>query len=152
MSATSLGLHGRPLRSAGYCSFIASMPARLMASTGVPSRWTGSCSKEPEGNRQSENRPRGWLDVPSAPLPFRAVVVASRDDPHCGYEAAELHATTWGAEVVDAGHVGHLDSKTGFGPWPHGETLVEALLTGHPHVVPCAGAGGTDTGDCADVC
>ncbi|MEU4689342.1 alpha/beta hydrolase [Actinoplanes sp. NPDC023714] len=74
----------------------------------------------------------GDMAVPRRPLPFRTVVVASRTDPHATFEQAEEWARAWGAEVVDAGPVGHLDSKTGFGPWPRGERLVEALCGGEP--------------------
>ncbi|MFC7533120.1 RBBP9/YdeN family alpha/beta hydrolase [Actinoplanes sp. GCM10030250] len=74
----------------------------------------------------------GRLETPWAPLPFRTVVVGSRNDPHSTFEAAEANARDWGAEIVDAGPVGHLDSKTGFGPWPQGERLVAALVAGVP--------------------
>jgi predicted alpha/beta hydrolase family esterase len=70
------------------------------------------------------------LGVPRRPLPFRAVVVASRDDPNATFEQAAAWARDWGAQVWDAGAVGHLDSKTGFGPWPAGERLVDALCAG----------------------
>lgn len=74
-----------------------------------------------------------YLDGPEVtfrPLPFRTVVVASRNDPHATFEQAAAAAAQWGAEVYDAGAVGHLDSKTGFGPWPAGERLVATLLKG----------------------
>ncbi|RAK31290.1 hypothetical protein B0I29_11596 [Actinoplanes lutulentus] len=73
-----------------------------------------------------------WVEdwMPRERLPFRSVVVASRDDPHATFAQAAALAAGWGAEVWDAGPVGHLDSKTGFGPWPAGERLVEALVRG----------------------
>ncbi|HEV7712370.1 MAG TPA: alpha/beta hydrolase [Asanoa sp.] len=71
-----------------------------------------------------------WMDVPRRALPFRSVLVASRTDPHCTMAQARAHADDWGAELVDAGDVGHLDSATGFGPWPDGEALV-GRLDGH---------------------
>lgn len=74
----------------------------------------------------------GRVETPRGPLPFRTVVVASRDDPHSSFEAARENARVWGSQVVDAGAVGHLDSRTGFGPWPQGERLVAALLAGEP--------------------
>ncbi|MFB9360579.1 alpha/beta hydrolase [Amorphoplanes nipponensis] len=33
----------------------------------------------------------------------------------------------WGAELVDAGDAGHLETASGYGPWPDGERLVAAL-------------------------
>ncbi|MEV0899498.1 alpha/beta fold hydrolase [Actinoplanes sp. NPDC049802] len=66
--------------------------------------------------------------IPRVPLPFRSIAVVSRDDPHCTFADGERLAREWGAELVDAGPVGHLDTRSGFGPWPEGEKLVAALL------------------------
>jgi predicted alpha/beta hydrolase family esterase len=65
--------------------------------------------------------------VPMRPLPFRATVVASGTDPYATREQFAAYAAAWGADLVDAGDVGHLDSATGFGPWPAGERLVDIL-------------------------
>jgi predicted alpha/beta hydrolase family esterase len=65
--------------------------------------------------------------VPMRPLPFRATVVASRTDPHCSFAGSAAYAAAWGADLVDAGDVGHLDSRTGFGPWADGERLLADL-------------------------
>jgi predicted alpha/beta hydrolase family esterase len=67
-----------------------------------------------------------WV-VPRDTLPFRAIVVASRTDPYTTFTQFERMATDWGAELVDAGDVGHLDTAAGFGPWPAGERLVSEL-------------------------
>ena len=58
--------------------------------------------------------------LPRDPLPFPSLLVASRDDPFCAYERAEDFAYAWGAAIVDAGTAGHLNSESGFGPWPEG--------------------------------
>lgn len=65
--------------------------------------------------------------VPRGRLPFRAVVVASRSDPYCWFDDFVRYAEDWGAELFDAGDVGHLDTATGFGPWPEGERLIREL-------------------------
>ncbi len=67
-----------------------------------------------------------WV-VPRARLPFPAILVASRTDPHCAYAVSERYAADWGAELVDAGDAGHLDTAGGYGPWPAGEELVRRL-------------------------
>ncbi|WP_341718081.1 alpha/beta fold hydrolase [Micromonospora sp. FIMYZ51] len=67
-----------------------------------------------------------WV-VPRTRLPFPAVVVASRTDPYTTFPQFEQYARDWGAKLVDAGEVGHLDSATGFGPWPDGERLISEL-------------------------
>ncbi|MFF5217940.1 RBBP9/YdeN family alpha/beta hydrolase [Micromonospora sp. NPDC000442] len=65
--------------------------------------------------------------MPREPLPFRSILVASRNDPHATYEQFEAYARDWGSELFDAGTVGHLDSKTRFGAWPDGQRLVRSL-------------------------
>jgi predicted alpha/beta hydrolase family esterase len=74
--------------------------------------------------------PPEWIAVPRAPLPFPSILVASRTDPYSTMEQFRSYARDWGADLVDAGDVGHLDSATGFGPWPEGQRLV-ARLDGH---------------------
>ncbi len=69
-------------------------------------------------------------EVPRRPLPFRSILVASRTDPYSTFEQFQDCARDWGSELFDAGDVGHLDSATGFGPWPQGEHLVKALVQG----------------------
>jgi predicted alpha/beta hydrolase family esterase len=53
-------------------------------------------------------------------LPFPALVVASATDPYCSPEEAKALALSWGAEYVDAGDGGHLNTESGHGPWPDG--------------------------------
>lgn len=57
---------------------------------------------------------------PVGRLFFPAVMIASRDDPFASYEASSALAGMLGAELVDAGHSGHINSESGFGPWPEG--------------------------------
>ncbi|TXN21464.1 alpha/beta hydrolase [Methylobacterium sp. WL9] len=61
-----------------------------------------------------------FAPVPRDPLPFPALLVASRTDPHCSYERAEEFGAAWGASVVDAGEAGHINIASGHGPWPEG--------------------------------
>ncbi len=67
-----------------------------------------------------------WV-VPRRRLPFRAIVVASRTDPHATFEQSRQYAEDWGAELFDAGDAGHINTSSGHGPWPDGERLVAAL-------------------------
>jgi len=69
-----------------------------------------------------------FAPIPLQALPFPTVVVASRDDPYATFDRAELLARAWGADLVDAGRAGHLNSAAGFGPWPAGEALLGALI------------------------
>jgi uncharacterized protein len=65
--------------------------------------------------------------VPRRPLPFPSILVASRDDPMATFEQFRAYAHDWGSELFDAGSVGHLDSKAGFGAWHDGERLARSL-------------------------
>ncbi|MEV7414579.1 alpha/beta hydrolase [Streptomyces sp. NPDC089919] len=70
----------------------------------------------------------GFRQVPREPLPFPAVLVGSRTDQWMGFDRAAGYAASWGADFVDAGAVGHLNTDAGFGPWPAGEALLSDLL------------------------
>lgn len=57
---------------------------------------------------------------PTDPLPFPSVVIASQDDDFCAYEKAGDMANAWGALLIDARESGHINTKSGHGPWPDG--------------------------------
>ncbi|MBC8130306.1 MAG: alpha/beta hydrolase [Rhizobiaceae bacterium] len=65
--------------------------------------------------------------LPRGELPFPSILVASRDDPFMRYARAEAFAAAWGAGLVDLGKAGHINVASGFGPWPEGVILAEAL-------------------------
>jgi predicted alpha/beta hydrolase family esterase len=69
----------------------------------------------------------GWLPTPRRPLPFRAVVAISSNDPLAGEARSEALAQAWGGEIVRLGEVGHLNPAAGFGPWPAGKPLIQTL-------------------------
>jgi predicted alpha/beta hydrolase family esterase len=70
-----------------------------------------------------------FAPLPRATLPFPSLLVASRDDPFAGFDAAEALALTWGSQFVDAGAAGHLDAQSGLGIWEEGVSLCESLIT-----------------------
>jgi predicted alpha/beta hydrolase family esterase len=37
-------------------------------------------------------------------------------------------AQCWGAELIDAGEVGHLNPAAGFGPWADALPLIDGLV------------------------
>ena len=71
---------------------------------------------------------RSFAPIPRGALPFRSMLVASRDDAWCTYPRAQELAKDWGSTLVDAGHAGHLHSAAGYGPWPAGLAQFEAFL------------------------
>lgn len=70
--------------------------------------------------------------VPRTPLPFRSIVVASTDDPFCSLERARCFAERWGASIVEAGPVGHINVASGHGDWAAGQVLLNDLLNYTP--------------------
>lgn len=78
--------------------------------------------------RHTPSQTRGFAPIPLRPLPFRSIVVASTNDPFMEIERARALATTWGADFVNAGAVGHINVEAGFGPWTEGVRMVGALI------------------------
>lgn len=72
----------------------------------------------------------GWLPVPRRRLPFRSIVVASRNDPLGRFERVAELAQAWGSRLDDLGHVGHLNPASGFGAWPQAERYIDELCEG----------------------
>ena len=70
----------------------------------------------------------GFGPVPTHPLPFPSILVASRNDPHATFERSSRFARAWGSHLVDAGEAGHLNADSGLGDWPLGIALVDRLV------------------------
>ncbi|PLX37193.1 MAG: alpha/beta hydrolase [Hyphomicrobiales bacterium] len=73
-------------------------------------------------------REAGFTPAPRDPLPFPALLVASRTDATCAFPVAEDYGYAWGTMVIDAGDVGHIDSASGHGPWPEGSLTLGRIL------------------------
>ena len=71
---------------------------------------------------------RSFAPIPQDPLPFPSLLVASRSDPSCAYARAEDLAFAWGSALVDAGDAGHINTASGFGPWPEGLMRLAGFL------------------------
>lgn len=67
--------------------------------------------------------------TPAERLPFRSVLVASRNDPYIGINTARQLARTWGSAFVDVGQAGHINADSGLGDWAFGQALLEQLLS-----------------------
>lgn len=77
----------------------------------------------------AEFQRNGWAPVPRTPLPFRAIVAASRNDPLGDFNGVCALAKDWGAELSDLGEVGHLNPASGFGPWAGASELIRKLAS-----------------------
>lgn len=70
----------------------------------------------------------GWRQVVRRRLPFPAVVLASRNDPHAPFERSQALAADWGAAVHDLGEAGHVNEASGHGDWADGWRLLDDHL------------------------
>ena len=65
--------------------------------------------------------------LPSKPLGFPAIFVASTNDPWMMFERAAHWVRLWKADLVSLGDAGHINADAGFGPWPEALALLERL-------------------------
>jgi uncharacterized protein len=68
--------------------------------------------------------------LPTAMLPFPAILVASRNDPGCSFARARELAGEWVTDFHDAGPAGAMDEM--LGPWKEGQRLLDILVAGGP--------------------
>lgn len=71
-----------------------------------------------------------WSPVPLQQLPFKALVMASSNDPFCSPARARQFADAWGADFVDAGECGHINAGSGLGDWPEAHAQLLRLMAG----------------------
>ncbi len=80
-------------------------------------------------------RPRHLMTFgpyPRDPLPFPSTVVASSNDPFCALDVAEDLAAAWGSTFIHAGEAEHINTDSGYGPWPEGTMAFANFLTRLP--------------------
>lgn len=65
--------------------------------------------------------------LPPAALGFPSAVVASANDPWLPLAKAAYWADRWGSRILFIGDAGHVNTESGFGPWPRGLELLYAL-------------------------
>lgn len=80
----------------------------------------------------ADHRLASFGPTPKAILPFRSILVASRNDPYVQFDRARQLAGFWGSEFVDAGFLGHINAATDIGLWRDGQQLVSRLQYGVP--------------------
>ena len=78
--------------------------------------------------RAIDRRLTRFAPFPQNELPFRSILVASRNDPYMRIGDARRLARTWGASFADAGEVGHINTESGLGDWTFGRLLLNRLL------------------------
>ena len=65
--------------------------------------------------------------MPLEKLPFHSVMVASTDDPYVTRARSEFLARCWGSRLIQIAKAGHINARSGHGPWPEGEAWLERL-------------------------
>ena len=84
-----------------------------------------------------------WPPIPLQKLPFRSVLLGSRNDPWCDFDRARQFATAWGAQFIDYGEAGHINAEAGLGSWPEGYVLLDDLMKDASSRHACASNGGS---------
>lgn len=69
-----------------------------------------------------------FAPVPSQPLPYRSILVASTNDPFCPVRLAGAYARSWGCEFVRVPNAGHINVESGHGEWHLGLALLQSLV------------------------
>ena len=81
---------------------------------------------DPEGT----NFPKeaiGFSPLPIKPFRFPSILVSSSNDPFGDTLFGKSIALAWGSRFIDAGAVGHINSKSGLGGWHEGFALLQQL-------------------------
>ncbi len=68
-----------------------------------------------------------WSPIARQPLPFKSMLVASGNDPFCAWAQSQALARDWGSELVDGGHIGHINAEAELDDWPQGHALLLRL-------------------------
>lgn len=66
--------------------------------------------------------------LPTDGLHIPATVVGSEDDPWMPLDRARTWAQAWGARFQNLGAVGHINTESGFGPWPLARYKVDQMI------------------------
>lgn len=65
--------------------------------------------------------------LPRHGLGFPTIVVTSSNDPWISLGRATELSSVWGAELISLGDAGHINTESGFGPWPDALALIERI-------------------------
>lgn len=110
-----------------------SLGCQLVASWAEHSRLTarvaGALLVAPPDTEREDMPPQlhNWRPIRRRTLPFPAIAVVSSDDPFCAPERGAQMAADWGAKLVIAGALGHINTASGLGDWPEGQALLAQL-------------------------
>lgn len=71
---------------------------------------------------------QSWSPVVLQKLPFKSLLLGSRQDPYCSRARARQFTQACGCDYVDCGDTGHINGDSGLGAWPEGLVLLQSLM------------------------
>lgn len=103
--------------------------AAWAAHSRLTARVRGALLVAPGDVERDDLRPMlpGWSPIVRQRLPFRSVLLGSRDDPYCSEARARAMAQDWGAAYHDMDARGHLNAESGLADWPQAHALLLEL-------------------------
>ena len=80
----------------------------------------------PGDAEREELRPTlaSWSPIPLERLPFKTILIGSRNDPFCTDLRARHFARAWGSEYIDHGYTGHINADSNLGDWAQGHQML----------------------------
>lgn len=111
--ASAMAIDNRPEHVAGVIMVAPAAPERF-ALFGVRQGHLSSC-------------PSVVTQLPEGPLGTLGMVIGSRNDPWMKLPHAYAWSKRWDLAFHDAGHVGHINVESGFGPWPLIKLFIQSL-------------------------
>lgn len=70
-----------------------------------------------------------FKSVPTGPLQFPSLIIASTDGPYSTLEVARRRADEWRSGLKVVGALGHINASSGLGDWPQGRALLDDFAT-----------------------
>lgn len=127
---TALEAANRPVILIGHSGGVMTV-AHAFAGKAEPAGVAGAFLVTPpelEATVESVPSAQTFRPRPSAPLPFPSMMIASRTDPYCSFEAAGEMALDWGSVLHDSGESDHINIDSGHGPWPEGLLMFSRFI------------------------
>lgn len=122
-----LEARGRVILAAHSLGCIAVAWWSIMGSRPALDKVAGALMVAPADVEHS-GRFRDFTPIPRKPLPFRSILVTSRNDPWMDFADSALLGLHWDSILIDAGYAGHINADSGLGSWPEGQSLLNRLI------------------------
>lgn len=66
--------------------------------------------------------------IPTKKLEFPSIVITSSNDPYISPERAQYFAEMWGADFINIGQKGHINSDSNLEFWEEGQLILQQLI------------------------